>query len=246
MMDSYAHLDMSTADPLVDLRSRMGFANVNRALVVETWGKDNTAILERLAGIPQSEFRIALCYRPAEGIPVPQTFEQDSVVALRVKTADLNCLNETAAYLEVTGKWLLPHAENGIGALAEKLLSLVARHPRLQIYLPHLGWPRHDGCDDPQWRDAIAELSRLPNIVAGISAIAHFSTLAFPHADIEPFAAYLIRNFGSRSIAIGSDYPLFEKEYYGRYLELARRWALGVNHETASEFESALFEQSGN
>lgn len=244
MMDAYAHLDMSAADPLADLRARMGAVSVNRALVVETWGKDNTAILERLAGIPQFEFRIALCHRPAEGIPVPQIFEQAGVVALRVKTADFDCLDETASYLEVAGKWLLPHAESGIGALAEKLLSLAARHPRLQIYLPHLGWPRHDGRDDLQWREAIAELSRLPNIVAGISAIAHFSAQAFPHADIEPFADYLVRTFGSRSIVTGTDYPLIEKEHYGRYLELARRWAFGVNPEAASEFELALFAPS--
>jgi predicted TIM-barrel fold metal-dependent hydrolase len=241
MMDSYAHLDMSVPNPLGDLRSRMASASVKCALVVETWGKDNAAILEHLAEVAQSEFRIALCYRPAEGLPVPLLFEQSPVVALRVKTADLKCLNETAAYLEATGKWLLPHAESGIGALAKELISLAAWHPRLRIYLPHLGWPRRDEHDDPQWREVIAELSLLPNIVAGISAIAHFSKEAFPHADIEPLAAYLVETFGPHSVVIGSDYPLFKKEDYGRYIELAQRWVFGAGLGTESESESVLF-----
>ena len=76
MIDAYAHLDMSVADPLADLRARMASASVNRALVVETWGKDNTAVLERLSDISQSEFRIALCYRSKEGIPLPQVVER--------------------------------------------------------------------------------------------------------------------------------------------------------------------------
>src|ERR1700744_1052170 len=122
MIDAYAHLDMSVADPLADLRARMASASVNRALVVETWGRDNTAVLERLSDISQSEFRIALCYRSKEGIPLPQVVERQSVVALRIKTADLKYLNETAAYFEADGKWLLPHAESGIRALTNELV----------------------------------------------------------------------------------------------------------------------------
>lgn len=94
MMDAYAHLDMNAADPLVDLRARMASASVNCALVVETWGKDNTAVLVLLAGVFQSASRIALCYRPAESAPAPQVFAQSAVVALRVETADLSCLND--------------------------------------------------------------------------------------------------------------------------------------------------------
>lgn len=241
MMDAYAHLDTSVADPLTDLRLRMASASVNRALIVETWGKDNTAILERLSEVPQSEFRIALCYRPDEGFPSPDLFERNSVVALRVKTSDLSRLNETAGLLDASGKWLLPHAESGIRALTNELMPLLRQWPDLRVYLPHLGWPRREQHNDPQWRESIAELSRLPNVVAGISAIAHFSSEVFPHADIEPFAACLIQAFGLRSIVIGSDYPLFEKEQYGRYLELAQRWAFGANHQATSELESAFF-----
>lgn len=134
----------------------------------------------------------------------------------------------------------MPHAENGIGELAKELLLLVARHPNLLIYLPHLGWPRRDERDDPDWHQAITELGQCPNIVAGASAIAHFSAQPFPHLDVEPFAAHLIQTFGSSSVVIGSDYPLFEKEHYGRYLELARRWAFGANLQTALESESVL------
>ena len=88
---------------------------------------------------------------------------------------------------QASGKWLVPHAENGIGPLRKELLALAKRTPGLQIYLPHLGWPRQEKIDDQEWEAAVSELHEIPGMVVGISAIAHFSREPFPHPDIETF-----------------------------------------------------------
>jgi L-fuconolactonase len=157
-----------------------------------------------------------------------------------VKTADLHRLGRIPAMLESTGKWLLPHAESGIRALAEELLQLSAARPGLPIYVPHMGWPRRDQQDDKDWRESVAMLSRLPNLVVGISAIAHFSREAFPHNDVAPFAAHLLATFGAESLVAASDYPLFEKDRYAQYMLLASSWIASGNP-CGRRFEASLF-----
>jgi hypothetical protein len=240
MIDGYSHLDSSAPQPIVDLERRMDAAEIDHALVVETWGGDNRACLRELAASPSSRFRVAPCFRPDDDQSGSELLLPEMVRALRVKTADLRRLGPIAATLESSGKWLLPHAESGIHALTEELLGLAALHPRLPIYLPHMGWPRRDRQDDDDWRESISRLSKLPNLIVSISAIAHFSREAFPHNDVAPFAAYLLTTFGAESLIAGSDYPLFEKERYAQYMQLAQDW-IGSGEECGHRFELSLF-----
>jgi hypothetical protein len=108
MMDAYAHLDMSASDPIADFQSRMASAGIERAIAVETWSGDNLTCLERLLDSSASQFRVALCFRPERQLPVQHPLDHHSVIGLRVKTADLRCLGETATLLESSGKWLVP------------------------------------------------------------------------------------------------------------------------------------------
>lgn len=245
MMDAYTHLDMSVQDPICDLERRMDTARVDRALIVETWGKDNRACLETLIASPVPRFRVALCFRPEEGEPSHKAFSQEMIAALRVKTADMQALGPLAKTLEARGKWLLPHSESGIRELTKELLSLTCRYPRLRIFLPHLGWPRRDRQDDESWRESIFKLASLSNVVVGVSAVAHFSQEAFPHKDMEPFAADLLEAFGSGSLVAGSDYPLFEKGRYAEYMKLAEEW-IHSRGASGSRFEASLFGSLGN
>jgi hypothetical protein len=224
MMDAYTQLDMSTTYPIEDLRLRMASARIDRALIVETWGKDNFVSLERLLASPSPQFRVALCFRPEEECQGLDILQQEMVGALRVKTADIRHLGRLADSLESSGKWLLPHAESGIKALKDELLPLAKLHPRLGIYLPHFGWPRRDKQDDTDWQDSVSDLSRLPTIVVGISAICYFSRETYPHKDIELFATRLLDAFGPDSVVVGSDYPLLEKNMYAQYIKLAQQW----------------------
>jgi predicted TIM-barrel fold metal-dependent hydrolase len=155
----------------------------------------------------------------------------------------MQAFGEDAANFATSGRWLLPHAESGISSLAKELIGLSEQHPSLKIFLPHLGWPRHNGEDDCDWHNAISSLSRLPNIVVGVSAIAHFSQRPFPHEDIEPFAAHLLGVFGVTALVAASDYPLMEKSRYAEYMQLARDWT-GWRSDRPSRLDFNLFQES--
>lgn len=242
MIDAYTHLDMAAPDPIEDLRLQMANAGINHALIVETWAKDNYGWLGRLIASQSSQFRVALCFRPEDNSSPPvEILEKTMVAVVRVKTGDLRRLDRLADFLETSGKWLLPHAENGIKTMTDELIPVVKRHPGLHVYVPHLGWPRRDKQDDKDWEACIVELSQLPSRIAGISAIAHFSQERYPHKDVEPFAARLLEVFGQRSVVTGTDYPLIENGMYTKYLGLAQEWIGHVNTEYQSDFEEALF-----
>ncbi|MGC2399330.1 MAG: amidohydrolase family protein [Acidobacteriaceae bacterium] len=243
MMDCYTHLDMRIPDPVADLRLRMSSANTDRALIVETWGKDNYACLDRLIASPSPQFRIALCFRPEEGGLDTDVLQHEVVVALRVKTEDIRHLGSIVDSLESSGKWLLTHAESGIKALKEELVPLLALHPALRVYLPHLGWPRRDKSDDTDWPECVNELSRFPTMMVGISAIGHFSREAYPHHDMEPFAAKLRDAFGADSLVPGSDYPLLEASNYAEAMSLAQRLIQLGSTRSTCRFESSIFQK---
>jgi hypothetical protein len=238
-MDAFTHLDMSAPDPIADLQSRMAVAGVRRALVVETWSGDNRGCLDRIVDSSMPEFRVALCYRP--GVDDREVLAADRIAALRVKTSDLTRLDKLGDDLRSSGKWLMVHAENGVGELANELGNVARQFPALNIYVPHLAWPRRDGMDDPDWLDSVAALSQIPGLVLGVSAIAYFSREPFPHRDVETLASQEVKLFSSERVAVASDYPLFEKNLYGQYLRLAEDWVRAVHPNWSPAFESAIF-----
>ena len=242
MIDAYCHLEMSAERPIADLEQRMDAAGVDRALLVETWSGDNRTPLQNLIDSTSTEFRVALCFRPEKAQSGAEFLSAKMVQALRVRTDDLARLGSIARTLEDSGKWLLPHAESGIGALTEELVRIAALHPRLQVYLPHMGWPRREGKDDNDWHDSISRLSKLSNLVIGLSAMGHFSRESFPHRDVAPFAAHLLTTFGSKSLVAASDYPLLEKDRYERYIQLACDW-IGGDNRYGRNFETSLFRE---
>lgn len=241
MMDAYTHLDMSVQSPMAALERRMDEAAIDRALIVETWGRDNRSCLERLIASPSPRFRVAFCFRPTEERFNPAVLEQEAVGGVRIRTADIQAFRPFAAALGSSKKWLIPHAEVGIGKLTNELVDLIEDYPELRVFLPHLGWPRHLERNDKDWYKSVSKLSRSPNVVAGISAIAHFSCTPFPHEDIKPFALRLCELFGSDSLFPGSDYPLFKTGRYADYMRLAIAW-IGRKTREPGRLESTLFE----
>lgn len=244
MMDAYTHLNMAAPDPLADLLARMEEAAVERALVVETWSGDNYACLQKLIEAPSQRLRVALCFRPEKRTDLAAQLEQSAVVALRVKTSELEMIGDFGAILEAAGKWLLPHAETGIGPLTCALLKLADRHPRLNVYMPHLAWPTRDGVGDKDWQSAIEKLRSLPSVVVGVSAIAHFSREAFPHADVARWAEKLIAMFDAEDVVAASDYPLCEPSRYADYLRLANEWIRRVHPNWSPRFARCFTERN--
>jgi len=239
MMDAFTHLDMSAPDPIADLQARMAEAGVRRSLVVETWSGDDRRCLDRLVNTPLPEFRVALCFRPE--LHNREFLNADRIAALRVKTTDLTHLQKVGEALQSSGKWLMGHAENGIGELTDELAKVARRFPAMNIYVPHLAWPRRDGADDPDWDAAIAALSRIPELVLGVSAMANFSREPFPHRDVEILASRAIKLFPPERVAVASDYPLFEKTLYGQYMRLAEDWVHATHPSASTTLESAIF-----
>jgi len=240
MIDAYCHLDMSVAQPIADLERRMDAASVDRALIVETWSGDNHVCLQQLVASSSGRFRVVPCFRPDAPQSGSEFLSLEMVRGLRVKTQDLSRLGPIVAMLESMGKWLLPHAESGIRKLADELLQLGDRYPQLPIYLPHMGWPRRDRQDDEDWLEAISSLRNIPNVSVGVSAMAHFSRAPFPHNDIAPFTSRLLAAFGQERLVPASDYPLFEKDRYAEYMQLASDWIAGTG-QLGHRFESSLF-----
>lgn len=240
MMDAYTHLDMSLQHPMEALERCMEQAGVDRALVVETWSGDNRPCLDRLIASPRPEFRVALCFRPTDERYGSAILAENTVGGIRVRTGDLKIFRPLAAALESSQKWLIPHAEAGIGKLTSELLDLVREFPRLRIFLPHMGWPCRDGQNEEDWYASVSRLGALPNVVAGVSAIAHFSRTPFPHEDMKPYAIRLRDVFDPESLVAASDYPLFEAGKYVEYMNLAMEW-IGQDVARAGLLESALF-----
>ena len=241
MIDAYTHLDMSSTSPIADFQSRMISAGINRALAVETWSGENFPCLERIVNSSMPQFRVAPCFRPEAGSPSVDFLSKEAVVALRVKTGDLSRLGIIANSLESSKKWLLAHAENGIAGLASELISLRKQNPQLHVYVPHMGWPRRAGLDDKDWEGSITGLSRIGGVVVGISAIAHFSREPFPHHDVKTFVSRLLTLFPSQYLAVGSDYPMFERNRYAEYMRLAIEWACWVTDKSSPILETACF-----
>jgi predicted TIM-barrel fold metal-dependent hydrolase len=240
MLDAYTHLDLTSPDPIADMTARMIRAGVDHALAVETWKADNLSWLHRLMEEPSAHFRVVLCFRPVLNQSFPDILQNHAVMGLRARTEDIAKLQGVASWLQTSGKWLVPHAEQGIGALATELLALAEHAPGLSIYVPHLGWPTQDGVEDADWDAAMTALHQIPGVVVGISAIAHFSRQPFPHADVERYAARLSELFGPAAMVAASDYPLMEKDRYTDYLQLAQRWIRRADAGWSPRFEQAF------
>ncbi|MCE5308113.1 MAG: amidohydrolase family protein [Acidobacteriales bacterium] len=224
MTDSYTHIDLTAKDPLGDLRSKMAAGGILRAFVVETLKGDNREHLLAFLKERDPRFRLAFCYRPESPGAAKQFMTDPWVAALRINTAQLEEDTAWLAGLEASGKYLLIHAESGIARLVRNARAAVAAHPRLRIYVPHLGWPRNEGKDDPAWRDSVRALHAIPTAIIGISSLLTFSRQPFPHPDVHPFAQELIRLFGPERLVAGSDFPFIEKARYGEYVAVAHRW----------------------
>lgn len=246
MMDAYTHLDVIAPDPIADFKSRMASAEIDRALVVETWKGDNCSLLDDLTESRLPEFRVVPCFRPQQHLPTLDALDHPMVAGIRAKTADLHCLGNMAGRLESSEKWLVPHAEQGIGPLVRDLIVLLERYPALRVYLPHCAWPRRNRIDDEDWEKSIAELSALTSVVVGISAIEYFSTEPFPHHDVQPFAERLVEIFGINSVVAASDYPMFEKARYADYIKLAHEWIKRHDANWSPQFEPLVFKETGS
>jgi predicted TIM-barrel fold metal-dependent hydrolase len=229
MTDAYSHLDMDHESPLEDIDARRRGAGLTKVLLVETWNGANRKLLESaLLKQRMTSFLVALCHRGGSAGHLTSFLQISSLAGVRIPAAHIHADDAACRGVHETGKLLLAHAENGIGPLALNLERLIQALPGIRIYVPHLGWPAHQGKEDPEWRSAFRNLAPCSSIIFGISAISTFSALPFPHEDVAELARWAIPQLPPERIVIGSDYPMMEKSRYEHYLSLARDWVVGV------------------
>jgi predicted TIM-barrel fold metal-dependent hydrolase len=221
MKDWYTHLRMEAPDPVADLQSLMTRAGVSEAIVVETLDGGNRGPVDRIAAGDVSMLRAVYCLR--DGIAL-NVLERPAVMGLRVLTRHLSDSAGWAEALRQSGKALYVHAEQGIAALGVGLGRFAASEPGIAIFVPHMGWPRRDGRDDPDWSPAICDLGGMGTVSIGISAMAHFSWQPYPHTDASPFAHCVFDRFDASRVAAASDYPASCGGDYSQYMNLARDW----------------------
>jgi predicted TIM-barrel fold metal-dependent hydrolase len=226
MIDAYCHLDMEQESPIADIERRMATAAVSSALLVETWDGRNRRLLEDfLGGASTDKFSVALCYRRE----LSPRLNESGLAGVRMSTQDIRRDSDFCREVYQSGKMLVTHAEAGVGPLCRELTLLYDGLPEIRAYVPHLGWPVRDGKADGNWAAAVKDFAAIPSLTIGVSAIAHFSSEPFPHHDVRDFALEMISQFPVSRIAIGSDYPLFEKERYASYISLARDWVTSIH-----------------
>jgi L-fuconolactonase len=102
------------------------------------------------------------------------------------------------------------------------LAVFARRHPDLSIVIDHGAKPRiADGVLDP-WRDHMAALAGLPNVVCKISGLLTEAGDR-PAASLAPYVEHLLASFGPSRLMWGSDWPVVELvESYAGWFELAR------------------------
>jgi L-fuconolactonase len=96
----------------------------------------------------------------------------------------------------------------GINPEHRKAILKVARaHPNLKIALDHFTKPDIANQEWQPWADAMAELATLPNVYSKVSGL---NTLSKPNWSAEswkPYVEFMVENFGSERLMIGSDWP---------------------------------------
>ncbi|WP_431726860.1 amidohydrolase family protein [Verrucosispora sp. TAA-831] len=99
--------------------------------------------------------------------------------------------------------------------------------PQLRFVLDHLGKPRIDAGEAGlrSWRDPFAALAANPNVTAKLSGLVTEARPDWSPADLSPFVAVAVDEFGPGRLMFGSDWPvcLLRSDYPGvrRALEAA-------------------------
>jgi len=89
------------------------------------------------------------------------------------------------------------------------VVELVRRTPAVPFILDHIGKPAiKDGELDP-WRERIAHLAALPNVVCKVSGlVTEADPAAWTPDDLAPYLAHILETFGEDRVLFGSDWPV--------------------------------------
>ncbi len=101
-----------------------------------------------------------------------------------------------------------------------RAIDMVRACPETQFILDHLGKPDvRAGLLDP-WRDQLAELAQLSNVVCKVSGVVTEADHdRWTVADLEPYVAHVLQVFGEDRVLFGGDWPVVTlAAEYGRWV----------------------------
>jgi L-fuconolactonase len=88
-------------------------------------------------------------------------------------------------------------------------IELVRRNPGVAFILDHIGKPDIAGSELDPWRDRIAELAALPNVVCKVSGlVTEADHASWTPDDLAPYVAHVLQVFGEDRVVFGSDWPV--------------------------------------
>jgi L-fuconolactonase len=117
-----------------------------------------------------------------------------------------------------------------------RTLDMVRACPETQFILDHLGKPDvRAGLLDP-WREHVAALAELPNVVCKVSGLvteAHHAR--WTATDLEPYVAHVLQVFGEDRVLFGGDWPVVTlAAEYGKWVstldQLTSNLSAGARH----------------
>lgn len=109
------------------------------------------------------------------------------------------------------------------------LLAFARRHPSLRIVIDHAAKPPIARGEFKAWAADLGQLAALPQVYCKLSGMVTEVGSAWTLADLEPYAAFVLRAFGPERVIWGSDWPVVNlaSDYPG-WLDASARLLQGL------------------
>jgi L-fuconolactonase len=88
------------------------------------------------------------------------------------------------------------------------LYTFARRHPGLPVCIDHGAKPEIASGATGDWKDDIAALAALPQVVCKLSGLVTEAGTAWQRPDLVPYARHILDCFGPRRVLWGSDWPV--------------------------------------
>lgn len=89
----------------------------------------------------------------------------------------------------------------------EAVLKVAKKNPSLKIVLDHFTKPDIAGNEWHSWADSMQQLAEMPNVFAKVSGLNTLSKAEWTASDWKPYVHFMLEEFGSDRLMVGSDWP---------------------------------------